>query len=121
MPRNKRLELNNVGSGKWVTSDGRFAVVRRQKPVDVTRLTANWKPETEYSIRSFEDYDGPQQYAELAPEVAVVQTFKEVYPWLGEHTGEGSFERGDPEKKEAKPIGGKRIQEARDLRAELLG
>lgn len=120
MARNKRLELTYVGLGKWFTSDGRFAVLKQMRPIDPMLATMRWKIQYVYSIRSFVDYNGPREWPELAPEIGRVGVYKDVFPWLGKYTGEGSFEMGNPERIEAKPMGGNRIQEARKMRDRLL-
>ena len=121
MARNKKLELNNVASGVWFTTDGRFAVVRRRQPINPMEATVDFKITNEFSIRSFEGYDGPRNYPQLAPEVGSVSTFKEVFPWLGEYTGEGSFVVGEPMQAEPLPLGGRRLREAVEIRVQLLG
>lgn len=121
MARNKKLELNNVSSGVWFTTDGRFAVVRRRQPINPMEATVDFKITNEFSIRSFEGYDGPREYPQLAPEVGSVGTFREVFPWLGEYTGEGSFVVGDPGQSAPLPVGGRRLGEALAIRGALLG
>ena len=121
MARNKKLELNSVSSGVWFTTDGRFAVVRQRKPINPMLVTNDFKIANEFSIRSFEGYDGPKEYPQLAPEIGKVDVFKEVFPWLGEFTGEGSFVVGDPVHSKPLPLGGRRVQEDFDVRGELLG
>jgi len=116
MARNRKLELENIGSGRWQTSDGRFAILRRRVPIDPLGVGEKWKVKSEYSIHDFRDYDGPRNFIELAPEIGRVDSFREAFPWLGQFTGEGSFELGNPERTEAKPVGGSRkIQETRDF------
>jgi hypothetical protein len=102
MPRNLKLELNNVGPGRWLTSDGRFGVFKRMMPINPWLVTYNWKIKFEYSIHDFRDYNGPREYIELAPEVGRVGVYREVFPWLGKFTGEGSFEFGNPDRVTAK-------------------
>lgn len=120
MARNKKLELNSVSSGVWFTTDGRFAVVRRRKPINPMLVTNDFKVANEFSIRSFEAYDGPREYPQLAPEIGKVGAFREVFPWLGEFTSEGSFVAGDPAHGKPLPLGGRRVQEDFDVRGELL-
>lgn len=108
MARNKNLELDNVGSGRWLTADGRFGVFRRVKAINPMEATFNFKIKKEYSIHSFVDYDGPKEWIQLAPEIGRVDTFGQVYPFLGEYTEEGSFEKGEPAVAQAKPLGGAR-------------
>lgn len=96
--RNKKLELEYSGPGKWKTSDGRFAVVKRMLADEPWKVTENWKIRFEYSIHNLVGYKGPFEFVELAPEVGRVQAQKDVFPWLGRFTGEGSFELGNPEK-----------------------
>ena len=43
MSRNNKLELDNVGIGKWMTSDGRFGVFRRLMPINPMEVTLNFK------------------------------------------------------------------------------
>lgn len=132
MARNKKLELDSVGIGKWMTSDGRFAVVRRLtaiNPMEVSFDLASKKDEKiwkkiklEYSIHSFEDYNGPKEFMELAPEVGRVSSFNQAYPWLGQYTGEGSFEKDNPELITAKTPGVKNgIVEAVEVLSEVFG
>jgi len=112
MPRNKKLELDNIAPGKWLTADGRFGVFRRFKAINPMEVTSDFKVGKEYSIHSFEEYNGPREYLELAPEVGRVENYREIFPWLGQHTGEGSFELGDPDRVTAKPMGARRVEEA---------
>jgi len=124
MARNRKLELDSVGIGRWMTADGRFGVLKRRRPINPMEATSDFKIQVEYSIHSFEEYDGPREFLELAPEVGRVQVFREVFPWLGEYTGEGSFEKGDPQLTAAKPMGGSPKTEGtrlRGLRDALLG
>jgi hypothetical protein len=44
-----------------------------------------------------------REYMQIAPEIGRVESFKEVFPWLGRHTGEGSFDTEDIER--TKPRG----------------
>ena len=120
MARNKKLELNNVAPGRWVTSDGRFAVLKIAKPINPMLVTDQWKIAYEFSIRSFEGYDGLRGFPELAPEIGRVDVYRKVFPWLGQYTGEGSFDVGNPEQMEAKPLGGSRIKGLREMREELF-
>lgn len=120
MPRNKRLELNHVAPGVWFTTDKRFAVVRRLKPIKPLEVTADFKISKEFSIRSFVGYDGPREYPQLAPEVGVVETFREVFPWLGKYTGEGSFVAGDPGQTKPLAVGERRQNESVDVFADLV-
>lgn len=122
MARNSKLELDGVAPGKWMTSDGRFAVLKRNIPINPMEATADFKIQIEYSIHSFEDYNGPKQFIELAPEIGRIQSFKEAFPWLGQYTGEGSFEKGDPGRVTAKPMGGsKGVEEALQVLEDIFG
>lgn len=113
MARNAKLALEYVRRGVWRTVDGRFFVLKEMVPADPMLVTSQWKIAYRYSIRDFRDYDGPTEYPELAPEVGVVGAYREVYPWLGRFTGEGSFEVGNPGREEAKVPGGKSLRERR--------
>lgn len=116
MARNNKLELDSSGIGTWSTADGRFSIVRRSIPINPMEATSDFKIRIEYSIHSFEDYDGPTQYPQLAPEIGRIDTFKEAFPWLGEYTGEGSFELGNPSLLTAKPMGGnQKIEETMNV------
>lgn len=105
MARNRNLSLEYVGYGRWKTMDGRFMILRQAVPINPMEITSNWKIATEYSIRDFREYDGPADFPQLAPQVGVVGTYGEVYPWLGKFTGEGSFELGNPNRIRAKVPG----------------
>ena len=122
MARNKKLELDSDVRGIWWTADKRFAVYRRRKPINPMEATVDFKIKQVYSIHSFEHYDGPREYPQLAPEVGRVESYKEAFPWLGKYTGEGSFEAGNPERTTAKPMGGTRkIEEAWTVLADVFG
>ena len=94
--RNKALELNNIGTGKWITTDKRFGVVMRKYPINAMTPSFNFKIKRVYEIKSFEDYNGPREFPELAPTIGRVDVYRKVFPWLGVYTGEGSFKKGDP-------------------------
>ncbi len=98
MPRNNKLELDNVSPRKWITADGRFGVVQMRRPMKKFYTTEVFSKKVEYvySIRDLSTFDGPENFYELAPEIGQVETFGEVFPWLGRYTGEGSFDTNDP-------------------------
>jgi hypothetical protein len=102
-----------------MTTDGRFGVFKRSVPIDPMVVTEKWKIGTEYSIHDFRDYAGPKEFIELAPEVGRVKAYKEVFPWLGVFTGEGSFELGNLGRREPKSMG-KKVQEVKDFLAVVL-
>ena len=105
-----------MGSGRWMTSDGRFGVFRRVIATTPMEVTGKWKTEMAYSIHDFRGYNGPKEFIELAPEVGRVSSYREAFPWLGEYTGEGSFEVGVPGRAEPKPVGGvRKVQEASEI------
>jgi len=121
MARNSKLELDAVGLGRWMTADGRFGVFKRNKAINPMEATVDFKIKPEYSIHSFEDYNGPKQFIELAPEVGRVDTFNQVFPWIGQYTGEGSFEKGVPDRVTAKPMGGSRkVEEALEFLSDVF-
>lgn len=106
MARNGKLSLEHYGPGRWKTVDGRFVVLRQLEPINPMLVTSSWKIKNVYSIRDLREYDGPREFPEFAPEVGLVGSYREVYPWLGKFTGEGSFEIGNPDRVEAKTSGG---------------
>lgn len=119
MARNKKLELKNVGSGRWLTTDGRFGIMKRPSSMRTDWPMDKWKIEHEYSIHMMDDTGVPPQFFELAPEVGRVKAQKDIFPWLGQFTGEGSFEIGNPGKVVAKVPGvmsGKR----KEMKGEIL-
>jgi hypothetical protein len=121
MARNRKLELNNVGSGRWETADGRFGILQRLMPINPMEVTSDFKINKEYSIHSFEDYKGPRSFIELAPEIGRVSVYREVFPWLGAYTGEGSFVLGHPELMEPKPMGrSKQVEEILNFLDDVL-
>jgi len=101
--RNRKLELEYVCPGRWKTIDGRFVILKKIAPINPMEVTEKWKIRNEYSIRNMVGYDGPFDFPEFAPEVGVVDVYREVFPWLGKYTGEGSFEVGNPDR--VKPKG----------------
>jgi hypothetical protein len=112
VPRNKKLELENIAPGCWRTADRRFAIIREVLPTDPMRVTQDWKIRQSYAIYDLRAYDGPIEYPQFAPRVGMVQTHREIYPWLGKFTGEGSFERGNPDLVKPKAPGGTSIHES---------
>lgn len=96
--RNKGLELNNIYPGRWLTTDGRFGIFKRALAVNDPYITEKWKIKLVYSIHDLRDWNGPKEFMELATEIGRVDTYAQIYPWLGQYTGEGSFENGNPEK-----------------------
>ena len=117
MPRNKKLELENISPRKWKTVDGRFGVVKLLKPINPYLVTEVQKRKIEYvySIRDLRSFDMPGTFYELAPELGKVDKFAGVFSWLGRYTGEGSFDTEDVERETPKT--GK-LREWRDV---LLG
>ena len=120
MPRNNKLELENVGPRKWITADGRFGVVQMLKPIPPGYYTTEVykrKVEYVYTIRDLAEFDGPENFYELAPEIGRVDKFSQVFPWLGKYTGEGSFDTEDVEK--TTPKNGT-VKQVREWREDLL-
>ena len=98
MARNRKLELNSIGRGRWMTSDRRFGVVRTKIPIEQMDASGDWQINYRYSIRDLNGESFLVEYMELAKEIGNLERFKDVFPWLGRYTGEGSFDTDDPER-----------------------
>ena len=115
MPRNSKLELENVNQRKWKTVDGRFGVVQMLKPIPPGYTVEVYKRKVEYvySIRNLDSFDGPENFYELAPEIGRVDKFNRIFPWLGQYTGEGSFDTEDVERSTPKTGNARGVSEWR--------
>ena len=78
------MELEYVSIGKWITTDGKFAVVKKPKPINPME-SSELPPKNRrhvFSIRDLRDRNYSGMAYELSPELTFVETFKEVIPYL---------------------------------------
>lgn len=82
----RKLELEYVAPGKWVTTDGRFGVIKKFKPInpmETSELPAKNRRHI-FSVRDLRERTFTGLYYELAPEIYQAQRFADVHPWLSE-------------------------------------
>jgi len=119
MPRNKRLELEYVSPNKWRTADSRFGIIKLRKPINPMQASVDFKIKYYYSIRDLRDFEMLEDgYYILANEIGRVDTYAEVFPWLGKYTGEGSFDTEDVNQITPRKASG--INELRNLKDEVI-
>jgi len=80
----KPVELDFVASGKWVSTDGQFGIIKKFRPLNPMESSElpNKRDRHIFSVRDLRGRTYTGLYYELSPELYQARRFKDVAPWI---------------------------------------
>jgi len=79
-------EIEFVGPGKWITTDGRFGVIKKFRPINPMESSElpGKRDRHVFSVRDLRNRTYTGLFYELSPELYQARRFKDVVPWIRE-------------------------------------